>query len=269
MSDTHTICLFGISQELLPPQRKHYSPSYSPQLIKMRSNALLGLAAFGTVASAFSLPSNLKAIYDNHRSGTCSKKLSGTFSGGASYCGDLAGAIFLKGSSGNYDNLDIDCDGANNSAGACANDPSGQSQTAFKDTVRTFGISDLDANIHPYVVFGNSGSSPSFNPQSSGMQPLSVMAVVCNNQVFYGVWGDTNGGTSTGEASLALGKLCFPNEGLSGNNGHDPKDVLFIGFTGSGAVPGKSGANWAAKNTNDFENSIKALGDRLVAGLKA
>ncbi|KAL7952688.1 chitosanase [Trichoderma compactum] len=235
----------------------------------MRSNALLGLAAFGTVASAFSLPSNLKAIYDNHKSGTCSKKLSGTFSGGASYCGDLAGAIFLKGSSGNYDNLDIDCDGANNSAGACANDPSGQSETAFKDTVRTFGISDLDANIHPYVVFGNSGSSPSFNPQSSGMQPLSVMAVVCNNQVFYGIWGDTNGGTSTGEASLALGKLCFPNEGLSGDNGHDPKDVLFIGFTGSGAVPGKSGANWAAKNTNDFENSIKALGDKLVASLKA
>lgn len=109
--------------------------------------------------------------------------MSGTFSGGASYCGDLAGAIFLKGSSGNYDNLDIDCDGANNSAGACANDPSGQSETAFKDTVKTFGISDLDANIHPYVVFGNSGSSPSFNPQSSGMQPLSVMAVVCNNQV--------------------------------------------------------------------------------------
>lgn len=186
--------------------------------------------------------------------------------------------------------MDIDCDGANNSAGACANDPSGQSETAFKDTVQTFGISDLDANIHPYVVFGNEGGSPSFNPSPS-MKALSVMAIVCNNQVvsfyidpfpshlgiiesnierkFYGIWGDTNGGTSTGEASLALGKLCFPNDGLSGDNGHDPKDVLFIGFTGSGAVPGKSGANWAAKNTNDFENSIKALGDKLVAGLKA
>jgi hypothetical protein len=78
--------------------------------------------------------------------------------------------------------MDIDCDGANNSAGACANDPSGQSETAFKDTVQTFGISDLDANIHPYVVFGNEGGSPSFNPQPS-MKPLSVMAVVCNNQV--------------------------------------------------------------------------------------
>ncbi|KAM0451531.1 hypothetical protein ACHAPV_009960 [Trichoderma viride] len=234
----------------------------------MLPSVLLGVATFGTAASAFSLPANLKTIYNNHKSGTCSNKLSGTFSGGAVYCGDIPGAIFLKGSSGNYDNMDIDCDGANKSAGACANDPSGQSETAFKDTVKTFGISDLDANIHPYVVFGNEGGSPSFNPSPS-MKPLSVMAIVCNNQVFYGIWGDTNGGTSTGESSLALGKLCFPNEGLSGDNGHDPKDVLFIGFTGSGAVPGKSGANWKAKNTNDFENSIKALGDKLVAGLKA
>lgn len=79
--------------------------------------------------------------------------------------------------------MDIDCDGANNSAGGCSNDPSGQGETAFKDTVKTYGIPDLDANIHPYVVFGNEGASPSFNPQSKGMKPLSVMAVVCNNQV--------------------------------------------------------------------------------------
>lgn len=79
--------------------------------------------------------------------------------------------------------MDIDCDGANYSAGGCANDPSGQGQTAFMDTVSQYGISDLDANIHPYVVFGNSGSSPSFDPQQYGMEPLSVMAVVCNNQL--------------------------------------------------------------------------------------
>lgn len=33
----------------------------------MRSNAVLGLVTFGAVSSAFSLPANLKAIYDNHR----------------------------------------------------------------------------------------------------------------------------------------------------------------------------------------------------------
>ena len=79
--------------------------------------------------------------------------------------------------------MDIDCDGANNSAGDCANDPTGQGQTSFVDTVSTYGISDLDANLHPFVVFGNGGASPSFNPQDHGMSPLSVMAVVCNGQV--------------------------------------------------------------------------------------
>lgn len=64
-----------------------------------------------------------------------------------------------------------------------------------------------------------------------------------------------------------MGELCFPNGGLSGDNGHDPKDVLFIGFTGSNAVPGKNGADWKAKNSAAFEASIKALGDKLVASL--
>lgn len=114
--------------------------------------------------------------------GTCQNPLSGTFSTGQVYCGDLPNAVFLK-SDGGYDNMDIDCDGANNSAGDCANDPSGQGQTSFKDTVQTFGISDLDANLHSYVVFGNEGDNPSFNPQDHGIRPLSVMAVVCNGQV--------------------------------------------------------------------------------------
>lgn len=111
------------------------------------------------------------------------------------------------------------------------------------------------------------------------------MAVVCNNQVvsltlrstcmkqhsnikkFYGVWGDTNGFTSTGEASISLGKLCFPDEGLNGDRGHDGKDVMFIGFAGDEAVPGQDGANWTAGSTEEFEESIRGLGDRLVAGL--
>lgn len=90
--------------------------------------------------------------------------------------------MFLKGEN-EYDNLDIDCDGANNSAGDCANDPTGQGQTAFKDTVQSFGIEDLDANLHSYVVFGNEGADPSFSPQEHGVEPLSITAVVCNDQV--------------------------------------------------------------------------------------
>lgn len=163
----------------------------------MRS-AIPAVLALGHVALAYDLPANLKAIYDEHlvrithalhqvwnsrltlfQSGGCDNALSEEYNEGASYCGDIDGVIFLKGED-EYDNMDIDCDGANNSAGDCSNDPSGQGQTAFKDTVEEYGIEDLDANLHSYVVFGNEDS---FEPQDEGMEPLSVMAVVCNDQV--------------------------------------------------------------------------------------
>jgi chitosanase len=53
------------------------------------------------------------------------------------------------------------------------------------------------------------------------------------NKLVYGIWGDTNGGTDTGEASISLAEMCFPSEDITGNSGHDPNDVLYIGFTGT------------------------------------
>ncbi|KAL2207815.1 putative chitosanase CSN1 [Sarocladium strictum] len=239
----------------------------------MRYSQIASLAALGSVASAYDLPDNLRAIYEKHKTGSCENSVSDTFSEGDMYCGDLPNAIFLKGN-GVYANMDIDCDGANNYEGDCANDPSGQGQTAFKDTVKKYGITDLDANLHSYVVFGNMESNPVFLPhepeEGSGldpMEPLSVMAIVCDDQLFYGVWGDINGGTSTGEASLALAKLCFPDEGLNGNNGHDERDVLYIGFTGSAAQPGADGAAWTASSPEEFADSLRDIGDSLVASL--
>ena len=93
--------------------------------------------------------------------------------------------IYLKGPSGQYDDMDIDCDGANHSAGKCANDPSGQPDLAFDDTLQGYnvGLQHLDAHIHPYVVLGNEDGSPTFNPQSKGVKPLSVVAVVCNGNL--------------------------------------------------------------------------------------
>lgn len=41
--------------------------SLPPQLTKMLPSFLFGVAAFGTAASAFSLPANLKTIYNNHK----------------------------------------------------------------------------------------------------------------------------------------------------------------------------------------------------------
>lgn len=77
--------------------------------------------------------------------------------------------------------MDVDCDGANKSGGKCANDPTGQSQTAFMDEVAKYGIKDLDANIHSYVVLG----TKNFDPQSVGIESLSIVAVVCNNKLVY------------------------------------------------------------------------------------
>ena len=81
--------------------------------------------------------------------------------------------------------MDIDCDGANNKRGNCATDLTGRSETAFMDTIKKYdvGIEDLDANVHPYVVLGNSGGSPAFDPRDYGVKALSVVAVVCNNQL--------------------------------------------------------------------------------------
>ncbi|KAJ5496162.1 Fungal chitosanase [Penicillium fimorum] len=220
---------------------------------------------------AYEVPANLKAIYDAQKTGKCENKLpkGSGFDDGQSekkdmgYCGDIDGAIYLYSTSGAYGDMDIDCDGANRLKGDCHNDGSGQSQTAFMRELQNMSeLDDLDAGIHPYVVFGTA----KYDPKKSGLKPLSVMAIVCGGKLHYGIWGDTNGNTATGEASLALGKLCFPDEEITGNSGHTDKDVLYIGFTGNDAVP-KNDTKWEVKDTKTFEASIKSLGDELVKGL--
>ena len=41
-------------------------------------------------------------------------------------------------------------------------------------------------------------------------------------------------------------------------------DVLYIAFTGHDAVLGDDNAYWKAKDFDEFENSIKGLGDTLI-----
>ena len=85
----------------------------------------------------------------------------------------------------------------------------------------------------------------------------------------YGVWGDTNGDDGppiVGEASIALATECF-GTGITGNNGHDKNDVLYIGFPGSVTDTVNKKADWGAKTFKAFEASIAALGDRLIRKL--
>ncbi|KAI1371069.1 glycoside hydrolase family 75 protein [Hypoxylon crocopeplum] len=256
----------------------------------MSLKALLTASVFLGASLARDVPSNIKNFYNSVKSkGQCSSKLASGFystyddDNSFCYCGDHVddfNVVYLTGNNGQFANMDIDCDGTQGSAaddGRCGNSGDTQSITSFADTVRGYGkgIRDLDANIHPYVVFGNVGGKEgytSFDPQKHGIEPLSVMAVVCGDKLIYGVLGDENGvdgeKSVVGEASISLATACF-GKSITGNNGHDENDVLYLAFPGSDAVPGKNGAKWDAKNYSEFEQSIESLGDKLIQRIKA
>ncbi|OLN85471.1 Endo-chitosanase [Colletotrichum chlorophyti] len=242
------------------------------------------LAAIITcVSAARDIPNNVQDFYNHIRDQKkCKDVLASGFhsadndSGDFDYCGDYLdkyNIIYLQGKHGQLVNMDVDCDGAQGEAdGRCASSTDTQAETTFRDELNNYrtGQRDLNASVHPYVVFGNQGNKPgwpTFNPQDHGVEPLSVMAVVCNNKLVYGVWGDTNGDdgaeSMVGEASISLATACYGN-GITGNSGHDNNDVLYIAFTGKDAVPGASGANWAASTYDEFETSIADLGNKLV-----
>ncbi|OAQ69232.1 glycoside hydrolase family 75 [Pochonia chlamydosporia 170] len=244
------------------------------------TGALLGLLAGLVVAR--DVPSNVQSLFDAIKAkGSCTNQLATGFfsqekdSKDFSYCGDHitdSGIIYLQGNGGSLVNMDIDCDGAlGKGDGSCDSSTDTQSQTTFQDEIRSYkkGIKDLNAYVHPYVVLGNEGKKKgyvNFDPQQYGIEPLSIVAVKCGDQLIYGVWGDTNGDDGppmVGEASLALGQACYGKE-VNGNSAHDANDVLYIAFSGKDAVPGADGANWDAKSYAEFEASIQAQGDRLI-----
>ncbi|OAQ59425.1 fungal chitosanase [Pochonia chlamydosporia 170] len=251
----------------------------------MHLNIPLATVSIAALASAATVPDNVKKFLDSVRSqGECTNKLQTglTLSDSESdtdntysYCGDRQGVIYLQGTGGKLADMDVDCDGATvpiDGDTRCNASQDTIPETTFKDNVKQFGIDDLNAYIHSYVVFGNTGSKEgfvNFNPQEFGMEPLSVMAVVCGDQMFYGVWGDTNGDdqprAAIGEASLSLATLCFGN-GINGNAGHGEPDVLYIGFTGRDSVADAS-VNWKAGSAQEFQDSLATFGDRLIKNL--
>ncbi|ESU08894.1 hypothetical protein FGSG_04230 [Fusarium graminearum PH-1] len=246
----------------------------------MGSLRLLLLASVAALTSCRDVPDNIKAFKESIvKQGSCNDPLAKGFhsadgdDGSYVYCGDHVkdyNVIYLQGTEGKLVNMDIDCDGIQGSSaddGRCGSSGDTQSVTSFQDRLRTYSTKqkDLDANIHPYVVFGNLGTKknwPTFDAQKHGIKPLSIIAV------FYGIWGDENGDdgeeSMVGEAAISLATACF-GKSMNGNNGHDADDVLYIAFPGSDAVPGDDGADWNATNFKDFESSLSSVGDKLVA----
>ncbi|CAN6656098.1 hypothetical protein TRVA0_028S01662 [Trichomonascus vanleenenianus] len=246
--------------------------------MKFQLTSLIAIALVPGSVAARSVPDYVQAFYDQAKANSCEEPIKNGFRDADygprswSYCEDgVEGkAIFITGGKGQLANMDIDCDGAlSGGDGRCGYTGDTQGQTAFRDEVRKYGIRDLNPNYIPYVVFGNEGEySPTFDPREYGVQPLSVMAVVCNGKLLYGVWGDTNGDDGpplVGEASLSLATECF-GKSMDNDNGHVKKDVLYIAFVGNDAVPGCT-ADWKARSFHRFEDSIAAIGDRLIQRL--
>ncbi|KAK4153023.1 glycoside hydrolase [Chaetomidium leptoderma] len=252
----------------------------------MHNRVLLSALVGAASVSARDTPAHVQSFYDALKAkGACSNKLATGFyakdegPNTFAYCGDHLvdnNVIYIKGAGSSLADMDIDCDGEQNGRGddgRCKSSSDTQSITSFQHTIKGYkkGINDLNSYVHPYVVFGNEGFKKgwkTFDPREYGVEPLSIIAVVCpNKQTFFGIWGDTNGDDGdkpmVGEASISMATACFGTS-MNGNNGHDENDVLYLAFPGPDAVPGANGAQWGATSWQAFEASIETLGNKLL-----
>ena len=127
-------------------------------------------------------------------------------------------AVFWK------SDLDVDCDGKMSAACNLMTDPAYQNQTAATDSQ---GM-PLDAATLPYVVL----PSPStlWNFRMSGLAMGSVVAVIYQDHVEYGIAGDTGPTAIIGEASYRMAELLGINPDPS--TGGADAGVAYIAFTG-------------------------------------
>jgi chitosanase len=132
----------------------------------------------------------------------CSDALSPAYDTGVSgktrnsvYCMDkTSNVVFLKNQDGGYADMDIDCDGAGKGQGGCSNGQSGLGETSFQSQLQDLtkgAVKDLDSNKHTFVVLSNfvtidaSGDTRKpFDIESVGVEPLSIVAIVCGDQMF-------------------------------------------------------------------------------------
>ncbi len=121
--------------------------------------------------------------------------------------------------------MDIDCDGQESPQCNITTDPSWQNQTSANDSMGK----PLDAATLPYVVIP--GVSAKFNYRNAGLSMGSVVAVLYQDKMEYGVIGDAGPTAIIGEASyqmaVRLGINPNPRTGGIGSG------VTYIGFTGA------------------------------------
>jgi len=148
--------------------------------------------------------------------------------------------------------MDIDCDGIDYK---CKGNGDGQAQTDY---------GALAAYEVPWIVIPESF----VNKNIKDLPGNNVAAVICNGNMFYGVFGDSNGDSPEviGEASWRMGTACFPDGDISGANGHGATDVTYIAFSGKDAVLPSTDMT---KNYITQFSTLKSMGDSFVSQLSS
>jgi hypothetical protein len=136
-------------------------------------------------------------------------------------CG-LSSAVFWKA------DLDVDCDGKMSAQCNLTADPAYQGETSATDS----NGDPLDAAALPYVVVPLPSSR--FDYAAGGLALGSVIAVIYNGRVQYGVFGDEGPSSIIGEASYAMASSLGIDPDPS--TGGVDSGVAYIAFTGSDAV---------------------------------
>ncbi len=122
--------------------------------------------------------------------------------------------------------LDVDCDGGQGAA--CKADPYYQAETSTVDSTGK----PLDASTLPFVVAPL--PSNGFDYKAHGLKLGSVVGVIYQNKIMYGILGDMGPAGVIGEASYALAqKLGINPSPISG--GVD-SGVTYVAFTGTSAI---------------------------------
>ena len=141
--------------------------------------------------------------------------------GTVSIC-SASNAVFWKA------DLDVDCDGLMSTHCNITADPDYQNQTAATDSHGNA----LDAGALPYVVVP--GHSTRWDYRASDLHFGSVFAVIYQDNVEYGVFGDIGPTAIIGEASYAMASSLGIDPDPS--SGGVDSGVTYIAFTGTAAV---------------------------------
>jgi hypothetical protein len=160
------------------------------------------------------------------RIASCDQVVGGTYANGSgqpsniSICG-LPGAVFW------HADLDVDCDGKVSAKCNTMTDPWFMDQTAAVDS----NGDSLDAAALPFVVIP--GKSTRFDYRLSGLAMGSVVAVIYEDKLVFGVLGDVGPTAYIGEASYRMTELLGidPDPRVGGV----ADGVSYIAFTGADA----------------------------------